>query len=225
MHLVRTLSRLAPLALLLPAAAAAQTVPATLPASRAGLLVGLNSATVSTTADDADVRRRNGVVAGGYLTLPFARHFAFRPEVLYAQKGGSGRDDAARVALNIDYVEVPVLLQATVPTAGGVRPQLYAGPSLGIRARCELKVSGGGLSASAGCNENLRDGAGVGVRRFDVGGVVGGALAFDVGGRALTLGARYTHGFTGLVDDQDAGKNRVVAVYGSLEFPFGRRAR
>ncbi len=52
-------------------------------------------------------------------------------------------------------------------------------------------------------------------------GVAGGQLGFDLGGQRVAVGARYTLGFTKLSPDADT-KNRAFAVYGSVEFPFGR---
>ena len=212
----------------LPAAAAAQTVPATLPAPRVGILAGLSSATIGfeDSEENDGVDRRNGLVGGVYVALPFARYLAFRPELLYVQKGASGGDSDDRSTLKLDYVEVPVLLEVTVPTAGRVRPQLYAGPALAFKARCQVAFEGDGVSASTGCSR-VADEFGednFDVKSFDLGGVVGGALAFDVGGRAVTVGARYTHGFTQLIDDGGA-RNRAIGVYGSIEFPFGRARR
>lgn len=229
-----------------PLAAQPLAAPAPTAAPRVGLLAGLNSATLTGEAfsdDGGAIDRRNGFVGGVSLTLPLrGAGLAFRPELLYAQKGASAsvalvEDGSAfdlRGTVALSYLELPLLVQYTVPTAGGLRPHLYAGPALALRTACRvrLRASFDGMSASesAACD----DGGGAGgaldaepadVRRFDAGGVVGGALAFAVGGRVLAVGARYTHGFVRLSDIADAPRNRAVAVYGSVELPVARRGR
>lgn len=250
------------LLVVLPAAAAAQTAPAATPSAATpaphfGILGGLNSATIGGSAalltddDGADVSksRRNGVAAGVYFTLPFGTSgLALRPELLFAQKGARYNASVAippsqgvagtvtgRGDVRLSYVEVPLLLQFTAPTASRLRPQLYAGAAPAARLSCRfaLRVSGLGqsLTESDDC-ENIPgviegDDTRLNVRRFDVGGVVGGALGFDVGGRALTVGVRYTHGLLAVFDEDGASdtKNRTLGVYGSIEFPFGRPRR
>jgi hypothetical protein len=219
-------------------AAAAQVAPATTPTF--GILAGYNSATLDGEnffdEGSATQSRRNGFTGGLYLTLPLgASGLAFRPEVLYSQKGvryastfqappstGVPSSLAARADVRLSYVEAPLLLQYTVPTSGGLRPQLYAGvaPASGRRARWE---SACGPRHHVQRAQRLRRprrtarGDTPAFRRFDVGGVVGGAVAFGVGGRALTVGVRYTHGFLTLTDDGDSPKNRAIGVYGSIE--------
>lgn len=224
----------APLGAQLPAAPR----PAT-DAPRFGVLAGLSSATLD--INDADAEgispdRRNGFAGGVYLTLPLrASGFAVRPELLYAQKGASLRASFTdvegsfdiRATTRLSYLELPLLLQFTVPTTGGLRPQLYAGPALALRTGCRVSGSvtfdGQTQTLNSDCDdEDGLGGEGVGFRRFDAGAAVGGALAFDVGGRGLTLGARYTHGLAVVAEDPSA-RNRAVTLYGSLELPVARR--
>ncbi len=219
------------------------------PALRYGILAGLSSATLNFgdaldgegEAADFDFGRRNGLLAGAYLAVPVgAGSFALRPELLYVQKGGSFStsfelDDATAADLDatirLTYVELPLLLEYTVPTRGGVRPQLYVGPALAVRTGCRVgfRIAGGGesFSESSGCDGDDDEAAGLetaGPRRFDVAAVVGGALAFRAGGQTLTVGARYTHGFFELSDESGL-RNRAVAVHAGFEFPVARRPR
>jgi len=220
----------------------AQT-PAPASAPRVGVLGGLNSATLTgeelLDEEGTAIDRRNGFVGGLYLTLPLRTPgLTFRPELLYAQKGASANvsftDEGStfdlRGTVALSYLELPLLLQYTVPTAGGLRPQLYAGPAMSLRTACRVRIrtSFGGESAGQSANCDEAGGADedvASVRRFDAGGVVGGALAFAVGGQALAVGARYTHGFVRLADDGESPRNRAFAVYGSLQLPAARRAR
>ena len=230
----RAAALLAPaLVLAAPAAAHAQLPSLASAGPRAGILAGLSSATFG--GDDTqlesgsgvDKKRRNGVVAGAYLTFPLVPGLpvAIRPELLYAQKGVrlTGTYDVQDVAnlppalvtatstAKLDYLELPVLLQLTVPNTAGLRPSLYAGPSVAYRLRCRLQTEFSGTSTSSGCDDSGLD------RKFDASGVFGGQLGFGLGGQAIAVGARYTLGLTKLAKDSDV-KNRAFAVYGAIEF-------
>jgi hypothetical protein len=250
--LARTALGLAAAALAAPSAAplAAQVAPAA-PAAAAGgasfgLLAGLSSATLA--GDDLGAAGRRAGLAGGVaLTLPLgAGGLALRSELLYVQKGTRQRASFGGTTvdgrLDLTYFELPVLVQFTVPTAGALRPQLYAGPAAAVRASCRVRARGAfqgeSFDGSADCDEAGRLGLGGGlgdgegaapsVRRLDVGGVVGGALAFPLGGRGAAVGVRYTHGFLRVARDAEVGgdvRNRAVLVYGGLEFPVAPRPR
>lgn len=217
-----------------PAAVRAQLPnPLSAPGPRAGIIAGLSSATFGGTdaqlesGSGIDKKRRNGVIAGAYLTFPLVPGLplAIRPELLYAQKGlrVTGPYDVQAITnlpstlvtatstAKLDYLELPVLLQLTVPNTAGLRPSLYAGPSVAYRLRCQLETEVSGTTTSSGCDDAGLD------RKFDVSGVFGGQLGFGLGGQAIAVGARYTLGFTKLAKDTDV-KNRAVAVYGAIEF-------
>lgn len=182
---------------------------------RVGILAGINSATVA--GDDTeDADRLTGLLAGVYLVKPISGALAFRPELLYSQKGAEtsfdDEDGAGKAKIKLTYIDVPVLLQFEGTGSSDVRPQLYAGPSFGFKTSCKLEGSGSGVSVSLDCDE-----AEIDVKSFDLGGVVGAGLTFPVGDLRAAVGARYQHGFTDL--DADAVvKNRVLSFYVGLEF-------
>lgn len=205
---------------------------------RVGILAGFSSAKlggsdVESSEGLVDTQRHNGFVAGVSLTAPLAGlPIAIRPELLYTQKGLRGREqyytvtaplaavpDAAspEFAIDLDYLELPVLVQLEVPRTAGLRPALYAGPALGYRVRCRVAATYAGTTESGSCDDQGSEGP----RRFDVSGVVGGQLDFALGGQAVGVGVRYTHGFTNVARDADV-KNRAFAVYGTIELPVRR---
>lgn len=195
-----------------PLAAQLPTAPAPT-GPRIGILAGLSSATFGgSDASNPSPDRRTGFVGGVYLTAPIAAGFAFRPEVLYAQKGAQDTESGTTVKIKLNYVEVPVLLQYTVPSTSAVRPQLYLGPAVSLKASCSLEASGGSTSCSD---------AGFDVKTVDVSGVGGAAVAFPLAGQTFSVGARYTLGFTKIPkNDNSDVKNRAISVYGSIELPF-----
>jgi hypothetical protein len=218
---------------------AAQPAATTAAVPTFGVLAGVGSATLG--GDDVESPgRRTGFAGGVAVTRPFgAGGLALRPELLYVQKGARQREafggDFVDARLDLTYLELPVLLQYTVPTVGRVRPQLYAGPAAALRVGCRVRLrarfEGETLDAAAACEdagslggdeEGLEGGGDV--RRFDVGAVVGGALTFPLGSRSAAVGVRYTHGLATVASGADA-RNRAVLVYGAVEFPVVRRAR
>lgn len=184
---------------------------------RIGALVGLNSATIGG-PDIDDAKRRSGFLAGLTVFKPLRKGWGIRPEVLYSQKGADGPvvddEDAVsdRAILKIDYVDVPILLQYESKMDNGVRPQVYAGPSIGFNSRCRIAASGGGEPVEIDCDETETE-----IKSTEFAGIIGGGLAFPWGGRLLTVGARYQHGFTDVPADASA-RNRVLSIYAGVEF-------
>lgn len=188
--------------------------------TRIGLLAGINSATVGgPDADDAE--RRSGFIGGLTVFKPLRNGWGIRPELLYSQKGAKAPLDAedavtGSATVKLDYIDIPLLLQYEATTESGVRPQVYVGPSLGIKARCRIEGSGGGISVGMDCDE-----AEVEINSTEIAGIIGGGLAVPLGNRYLSVGVRYQHGFSDVPADASA-RNRVFSVYAGLEFARSR---
>ena len=190
-----------------------------------GVLAGLNSSTVDVEDEDDAADRRTGFGGGAYLTFGLTPLFGLRTELLYSMKGATapGEDGDPEVTVKLDYLEVPFLLQLEPATSSGLRPRFYAGPAVAARVRCRLSAELAGGEVSTECQEPDGDRENL-FKTVDFSGVVGGELAFGVGGRALAVGVRYTHGFADVSDVAgNTIRNRVVGVYGALEFPLGGR--
>lgn len=212
-------------------ALSAQATTASDAGPRLGILVGLNSSTFGggELGDGAD--RRTGLAIGGYGVFRINPAVSFRPELLYARKGAAQSAEGDEVAIALSYVEAPLLLQFAPAARGatGVRPHFYVGPTLALRTGCEFEVNAQGVSASVDCEnlgtlvgEQVGESIDTDAHTFDVLGTVGGGIAVPLGGRDVTIGARYSHGFSKIFEE-DAAKNRVLTVYGSIEFPLRRR--
>jgi hypothetical protein len=224
-----SLAVLALAAAALPLGAQTSTAGSAAAGPRLGILAGANLATIG--GDEVEgADRRVGFVGGIYARLPLGTTGALslRPELLYSQKGAKGafgddEDIGGSASLRLTYVDVPILLQLDVAPSGAssVRPHLYAGPAFGLRTGCTLSGSAGGISVSVDC-EQAAEGEDVEFKRFELSGIVGAGLGFGVAGRAVTVGARYQHGFSDIVDGSGI-RNRVLALYGSIELPFSRR--
>ena len=182
---------------------------------RIGILAGAGSSNFGgSDADDAE--RRTVILAGLYLVKPLSGTFALRPEVLLSQKGAKTttileQDVVAKAELKLTYVDVPLLLQFEPASASTVRPQLYAGPSIGFKAGCSLKVDIGDVTDRSDCDRDF------GIKSLDFGGVIGGGLVLSLGTVGTTVGARYQHGFSDIAKDASV-RNRVLSLYASVEF-------
>ncbi len=94
---------------------------------------------------------RTGFFTGTYVNIPMGNTFSVEPGLNFAQKGyqlkGSLNVKAvgilganAKVQLQLNYVELPLLLKAQV---GGL--QLFAGPQISYLMNADLKASAGAL--------------------------------------------------------------------------------
>lgn len=188
------------------------------PPRRVGITVGVNSSTIDGT-DAQDAKRRTGIMAGVLLVAPVTPIFAIQPELLYTMKGAKFNDAGVTGTLKMNYIEIPVLARFDVSSSSGVRPFFYVGPSISFKASCDLTAEFQGRSETTSCDDAT---AGqTNIKSVDYGAIVGAGLAFDVSGRAFTLGARYDHSLAKISDDSDI-KHRVISVVGTLEFPWGR---
>jgi hypothetical protein len=93
----------------------------------------------------------SGVFAGAYVALPLTENISLEPALYYAQKGYTlngalsikGADFLsanARAALNLHYIDMPVVLKGTV---GGF--QVFAGPQVSYLAKADLRTVAGAL--------------------------------------------------------------------------------
>jgi hypothetical protein len=193
------------------------------PLRRFGFTAGVNSSNLGG-ADLGDQSRRTGFTAGGLFILPVGPEFAIEPEFLYTTKGAVSNENQpsgvkATSTLKMNYVEVPVLLRLDVSPSGDVRPFLYGGPAIAFKASCNVEGTSQGVSISSTCDAFEVQGAKV--NTVDYGLIGGGGVAFNVGGRALSIGARYDHSLRKISSDSDV-KHRVISVLATFEFPWGK---
>lgn len=191
-----------------------------------GPVAGLNFATWGG-SDASGISSRTSFMGGGFLTVQLGGLFWFRPEVLFSQKGWKESDQGATVTFKTDYVEVPLLLGLTVPVQGsGIRPMIYAGPSVSFNMNCKLTGEQGGTSVDVQCDDPLFEqalGETIKMKGVDFGILFGGGLGFPVGPGELAVGVRYDLGLVKIVDvtgDPDV-KNRVLSVTAEFGFPIG----
>jgi len=157
-------------------------------------------------------------IGGAYLKFQFNEVLAFQPEVLYAQKGASqtelvnigGTFGTIEGEWQYDYIEIPLLLDFSVPTEGGMTPHFFVGPTVSILA--SAKGVGGGSEV------DLKDYT----KSTDFSLTIGGGINIGSGPTKFVLDLRYV---MGLSEFDDVGLNEIflrkhntIAFMGGIQF-------
>ena len=188
---------------------------------RFGPIAGVNVFTLGG-SDATGAKSRTTFFAGGALTIPIGASAFFEPEVLYAGKGAtmSAFDSTVGTVtaeFKLAYVEIPLLLGLEMGTKGGVRPRLFAGPAVGLKASCNIGATAAGMSFSFSCQD-----FGVSIKSVDFGVTGGAGLMFPLGRGGILLQGRYTLGLTKIMEGSDT-KNQGFSIGASFMIPIGGR--
>lgn len=168
-----------------------------------------------------------------FAEFPLDQNFSFRPEVAYNRRGGkldrlnlgSGTvgtiiGSLTNARLNIDYIDVPLLLQYKFSPAAEGSAYLVAGPSVGFLVGNSMSNSLLGLiDLNYKLDLNYKD--------VDFGGVVGVGYEMPVRGRVKGfVEATYRHSFTNAIDDigilRVDSKTSNFGFSAGLSIPLGR---
>src|ERR1051325_4551456 len=93
-----------------------------------------------------------GAGEGVFLNRFLGGRVGFQPEIMRLTKQGISRVGGSTLTLDVSYLEIPLLAQFKLLTAGGLTPYLIAGPNVAISLSCKLKFAGGGLSTVDDCS-------------------------------------------------------------------------
>ncbi len=171
-----------------------------------GIKGGMNLSDARGTDKD-DASTRTGFIAGAYGTLRVHRLFVVQLEALYTRKGfdnfnvEQGFYGIYDAILTCDYVEVPLLLKVSIPTAGTVLPNFYVGPALAFSTRSKLSVQeprdefGNPLPAWNADIVNVKS------TYFEL--VLGTGAEMEYPGWKVLLDVRYTWGMSHFTNDHE----------------------
>lgn len=139
---------------------------------------------------------RTSFSGGVFMNYAFDEALSIQPELLYVPKGFTGTlyDGYIDVDVtpSIDFIEIPLLLKFAFPTGGNVRPFVFAGPSVGFAVSSKLKIGVGWLSSKVDMSDFTNS--------TDFGMVVGAGLGYDTKYGLLSIDARFSRGFSDIVE-------------------------
>jgi len=187
-----------------------------------GVLIGVNSASLTIPetflpTEDLDltvsVKRRTGMIVGGFVDVPVAKSLALEVGALFSQKGSatvisipgvvSGNADT-----RIQYLDIPILAVVSVAKFSQASVHLLVGPSIGVKIGARLKATVEGESETQDISDQIPS--------TDMGLLLGGRVEFS---RGVLAEFRYTQGFTDLSDGDESVKNRVFSFL--IGYRFG----
>ena len=176
--------------------------------AQAGLVVGVNFATIEYNDPDApEFDRRTGFAAGIFQNIRLGDYVSVQPEALYSQKGAKLQEGGGETTIEVDYLDVPVLVRVSGGRGGGL--VVFGGPSFGFKLRARAKGEFDGESEEVDIGDEVED--------FDLG-VVAGA---GIGSARYFLDVRYQWGLSDADKDQTDDtevKNRVISIFLGFRF-------
>jgi hypothetical protein len=147
---------------------------------------------------------------GAFVSLALSERLAVQTEIAIVQRGAdweksvtsNDTTSTATQSVELVYLEIPLLLQYTLPSSGKVRPYLSAGPTIALHVRGETKFE---LEAFH---------AGIKISQFDdyfddldnvkstiFGAVVASGIGVKMGANELSFEGRYTRSFGATFED------------------------
>jgi hypothetical protein len=159
-----------------------------------------------------------GAALGAFVRHQTWEHVGIQMEVNYSQQGGDGSitgtvqmdfpgnvrytgDINGTLRVRMDYIEVPLLLVYALPSEDRVGLTAYIGPAVGYNSRAEAQLTGevrvrlpDGSNRISNYDERIPVGGGV--ERWQLAGVVGAMLEFEMTSSIIQVDGRYTFGVT-----------------------------
>ena len=185
---------------------------------KAGFKIGVNYANVfgeeATALEEflgADFKSKMGLCAGGFIQFNLSNVLTIQPEFLYSMKGARMEEEVLgetlKVAYNLSYLEVPVLVKFMIPTPGGVKPSLFVGPAVAIKLGAKMKVEYAGDTDEDDVSDD--------VENTEFGLIIGGGLDFG----KIMFDVRYNLGLTTLsIYEDEEIKNRGISFKVGFSF-------
>ncbi len=190
--------------------------------NRLGLVGGVSIANFGGD-DSGDSDSSLGLSGGAFLSVGVNESWAIRPGVYYVQKGAEGSEGTSEFEFNLDYIEVPVLLEFRVPTTGAMGVHLFGGPAVALEVNCDIEASDGSVSGSVECDAPELGGF-IDTKTVDFGLMLGGGIDFAASESVdIVIEGSYNLGLTS-IDDSGADadlKNRAFQFHAGVSFPVG----
>ena len=172
--------------------------------------------------DADDPGSRTAAQGGGFVVIPLSRVVSVRPGVAFVQKGAEEEFQGVTARLALSYLELPVLVQFTIPSDVSVAAYAIAGPVFGLEFLCDFEVESQQGAASAECGSPLLQGA-FPTKSADVSILFGGGVILAPQNRASFLAQiTYEVGVSSIDDSTPAFdvKNRAFGLSVGVLFTF-----
>ncbi|HAD96709.1 MAG TPA: hypothetical protein DCG19_04840 [Cryomorphaceae bacterium] len=185
-----------------------------------GPKIGYTNSTLAGNDAPGETEGRSNFTGGFFFKANAGEIVSIQPEILYSKRGATTitDDDPDGIALNVDYLQIPLLIKAQVPVGETVFPFVYAGPYGAFELDNNFN-SQEVIGPFVFSGEGKAD-----VNDFDYGVVLGAGMDFQVGGLFLGFDARYDIGMTKIlkIDDEEQDlKNRAFTIFASLGVNLG----
>ena len=172
------------------------------PAAAQGLTYGVKGGVALATLAEEDegdtisFDNRVGLIAGGFVNWPLAGRLSLQPEALFTQKGARVEEGGGTLTQQLDYLDVPVLVQYRLSGSDARYLSLFAGPAIGVRLRARSRASFGGTAVEDDVSDQ--------VTSTDLS-IVGG-LGYQRG--RVSIEGRYAWGVSDI--DKDTGDDTKI---------------
>jgi Outer membrane protein beta-barrel domain len=166
-----------------------------------GVKGGLNLSTTSYDPEpDVGIGLRPGVVLGGFVNFPLGSRLAIQPEGFFSQKGNKLELPDTDLTVELDYIEVPILLQYAFSSSPGRGFFVFGGPSIAFKIDAEVGATVGEEEDEFPIDDDVED--------FDIGVTAGAGYNFGL----YTIDGRYTFGFSNTNVDKVLPKSRNLTI-------------
>jgi hypothetical protein len=164
--------------------------------------------------DEWETSSKTGFFVGVGTLFPLNETFSVRPFISYTRKGVTYEEGSVEGEDTYDYIEIPVLIAATMPVSERFSLTAGAGPQVAFNLSCTEEIPG---EADFDCKDyDNYDGS----TEFGLVGTVG--VEMPMGDASLGLGVGVDYGLTDVFDEIEGGyQNRVIFVYASYGMLLG----
>jgi hypothetical protein len=161
---------------------------------------------------------REGGLIGGFIGQRISAPVSAQIELLLTTKGGALAVDTpsgpARAAVQLVYIELPLLARVAVPLGSRLHPVVLGGGSYALSVGCEFQVDVPGAFGQVRCDQA---GTGLELVQSDMSAILGGGLEYLWRGSTVRLELRRFIGLRNVVEGGE-GKNRAWVVLFGITF-------
>ena len=180
------------------------------------LQTGASLATLGGDAENADYR--TGLRIGASAILPLSSNLGLQLGGAYAAKGATEEEFGINGALELGYLEIPLLLTLSPSVEGTISPRFSVGPALSFRISCSAEAGAEGVQISLDCDSAEFDEE---IEKIDLGAVAGAGLDIATSGSlSVSLDLLYNLGLVSVFELDDT-KNRAFSILAGITIPIG----